>query len=71
MIPGLGKRKELDIEVISKPSDEYQTEAYLITGLPPAPAIMMDDELVVQGKDMTEEAIGAIISWKLGKASDG
>ncbi|MDZ7700143.1 MAG: hypothetical protein U5R49_25525 [Deltaproteobacteria bacterium] len=70
MIPGLGQRFSIDIETIEKTREEYGGKAYADTGLPSAPAIMVDDEVVVQGKDITEEELDAIISWKLKKLSD-
>ncbi len=71
MASRMGERKDLDIEITSRPRDEYQTEAYLKTGLPKAPAIMVRDEIVVQGRDMAEEELDAVISGKRTKAAAG
>ncbi|MCF8083923.1 MAG: thioredoxin family protein [Deltaproteobacteria bacterium] len=70
MIPRLGQRFSIDIETIQKTREEYGGKRYADTGLPHAPAIMVDNEVVVQGRDITEEELEAIISGKLEKRSD-
>jgi hypothetical protein len=49
MMPRLGTKYDVKIEVISKPKAEYQTDAYFELDLPVAPAIMVEDEIVVEG----------------------
>lgn len=66
MIPRLGKKYKVEIETISKPNQEYRTEEYARLGLPAAPAIMVGDELVVQGCDVAEERVEAAICRHLG-----
>ena len=66
MIPRLGKKYKVEIETISKPNQEYRTEEYARLGLPAAPAIMVGDELVVQGCDVAEEKVEAAICRHLG-----
>ncbi len=41
MLPRLGEKYDLEVEVISKPRAEYQTAEYLKLGLPPAAAAMV------------------------------
>jgi hypothetical protein len=66
MMPGLGKKYDIEIETISKPRAEYSTAEYLKQGLPKAPAIMLGDEIVVEGSDISEEKLETIICKYLG-----
>jgi len=66
MLPRLGDLKGVEIEVISKPRAEYQGERYRISGLPPAPAVMLDDEIVAQGRPIAEEQLRGLIAVKQG-----
>lgn len=65
-MPRLGKTYPIEIEVISKPKAEYQTDAYFELDLPLAPAIMVEDEIVVEGADISEHAVEACICRHLG-----
>ena len=56
----------MEIETISKPYQEYRTEEYAKLGLPLAPAIMVGDELIVQGCDVDEDKLEAAICRHLG-----
>jgi hypothetical protein len=56
----------VEIETISKPFQAYRTEEYAKLGLPLAPAIMVGDELVVQGCDVDENKVEAAICRHLG-----
>jgi hypothetical protein len=66
MMPRLGAKYPLDIEVISKPIAEYQTDEYFELDLPAAPAIMVGEEIVVEGGDVAEEILEAAIRRHLG-----
>jgi hypothetical protein len=66
LIPRLGKKYQVEIETISKPNREYRTEEYAKLGLPPAPAIMVGDEVIEQGCDVAEEKVEAAICRHLG-----
>ena len=66
MMPGLGEKYDIEIETISKPRAEFSGAEYLETGLPKAPAIMVGDEVVVQGADISEEKLEAFICKYLG-----
>lgn len=66
MLPRLGQKYEIETEVISKPRAEYHTDEYLKLGLPPAPAVMVGEEVAVQGPDITEEKVEAAIRRHLG-----
>ncbi len=66
MMPRLGEKYDVEIETISKPRAEYSTAEYLEKRLPKAPAIMVGDESVVEGSDIAEEKLEAIICKHLG-----
>jgi glycine cleavage system H lipoate-binding protein len=66
MIPVLGQRYKIEIETTSKPKAEYLTDAYFELDLPVAPAVMVGDEIVVEGADVDQHAIEAAICRQLG-----
>jgi hypothetical protein len=66
MLPRLGEKYAIEVETISKPRAEYQTAEYLQIGLPPAPAAMVGEEVVLQGPDISEEKVEAAICRHLG-----
>lgn len=57
MLPRMEEKYALKIETISKPRDAYRTAEYQATGLPIAPAVMLNDELLVQGAQISEEEL--------------
>lgn len=61
MIPGLGKQNEIEVEIISKPRETYQSRDYARLGLPGAPAIMIGEEVIIQGSDISEEQLETAI----------
>jgi hypothetical protein len=65
-VPRLGKKYEFEIEVISKPIADYQTDEYFELDLPMAPAIMVGEEIVVEGADVAEDKLEAVICRHLG-----
>jgi hypothetical protein len=66
MIPRLGEKYDIEIETISKPRAEFTTDEYLESGWPRAPAMMVGDEIVVQGADISEENLESVICKHLG-----
>lgn len=66
MVPRLGQKYEFETEVISKPIAAYQTDEYFELDLPTAPAIMVGEEIVVEGADVPEEKLEAVICRHLG-----
>jgi hypothetical protein len=61
MMPRLGAKYEIEIEVISKPIAEYQCDEYFELELPVAPAVMVDDEIVAEGADVSQEKVESVI----------
>ena len=66
MVPRLGQKYEIETEVISKPIADYQTDEYFELDLPAAPAIMVGEEIVVEGADVEEDKLEAVICRHLG-----
>ena len=60
-MPGLGKKYDIQIEVISKPKADYSTDEYFDLDLPVAPAVMVGDEIVIEGEDIPQYDIEASI----------
>ena len=66
MASRLGAEYPIEIETISKPRAEYQTEEYMKLDVPHAPAIMVGDEVLVEGSDVAGEKVVAEIRKQLG-----
>ena len=62
----MGQKYELEIETISKPNAEYVTDEYFELDLPVAPAVMVAEEIVVEGSDIPEDELEAVICRYLG-----
>jgi hypothetical protein len=69
MMPRLGQKYEIEIETISKPIAAYQTDEYFELDLPTAPAVMVGEEIVVEGADVGEANLEAVICRHLGLAA--
>jgi len=67
-MPRLGAKYQIEIETISKPKAEYQTDEYFELDLPAAPAVMVGDEIVVEGSDVPEDKLEEVICKHLGLA---
>ena len=67
-MPRLGKEYNIEIEVTSKPKAEYNTDEYFQLDLPLAPAVMVGDEIVVEGADVSEKKLETVICEHLGIA---
>ena len=65
-MPRLGEKYDIEIEILSKPKEEYMTDAYFELELPVAPAVMVGEEIVVEGSDVAEEELEAAIRRHLG-----
>lgn len=66
MIPRLGKTYDIDIDVMERPKEEYATDDYFELDLPVAPAVMVGDEIVVEGTDVSEEELEKVLCSHLG-----
>ena len=65
MIPVLGQKYEINVEVMSKPKEEYMTDEYFELDLPVAPAAMVGEEIVVEGSDVGQFEIETEICKQL------
>jgi hypothetical protein len=63
MIPRLGEKykRVVEVETISKPRQGFRDIEYMNLGLPMAPAVMVGDEIIVQGCEVAEEKVEAAI----------
>lgn len=66
MMPRLGAKYPIEIEVTSKPKADYQTDEYFELNLPVAPAVMVGDEILVEGSSIEEEKLEAAICRHIG-----
>ena len=66
MMPRLGDKYDIEIEVTSKPNSKYMTDEYFALDLPVAPAIMVGEEIVTEGKDVDDFSLEAAICKHLG-----
>ena len=66
MIPRLENKYDIDIEVTAKPQKDYMTDEYFELDLPVAPAIMVGDEVIVEGSGVEEDKMEAAICRHLG-----
>lgn len=66
MIPGLGAKYDIVIEIIAKPKADYMTDEYFELDLPVAPAVMVGEEILVEGTDIAEDLLEAAIGKHLG-----
>jgi hypothetical protein len=70
-MPRLGVKYRVEIEIISKPKSEYQTDEYFELDLPVAPAVMVGDEIVVEGADVSEHEVEVCVCRLLGLPEPG
>jgi hypothetical protein len=60
-MPRLGEKYEIEMETTSRPKEEYMTDEYFELDLPVAPAVMVGDEIVVEGSDIADDKLEAAI----------
>ncbi len=65
-MPRLGEKYKITVESVSKSREEYRSDAYKASGLPVAPAVMVEDEIAAQGPEITMAKIEAVIRRQLG-----
>lgn len=65
MIPVLGQKYDIHIEVTSKPKAEYHTDGYFELEQPVAPAIMVGEDIVVEGSDIEQFEVESSICRQL------
>lgn len=66
MMPRLGAKYPVEFDITSKPKAEYTTDEYFELDLPVAPAVMVGDDIVVEGRDVPEHDLEVHICRHLG-----
>ena len=66
MMLRLGEKYDIEIETISKPIAEYNTDEYFELDLPVAPAVTVGEEIVIEGSDVSDEKLESVICKHLG-----
>jgi hypothetical protein len=66
MMPKFDEKYDIEIEITSKAKPEYLTDEYFALDLPVAPAIMVGEEIVTEGKDVDDHTLEAAICMQLG-----
>jgi hypothetical protein len=66
MMPRLGEKYDIDIQTVSKPKAEYLTDEYFEQDLPVAPAVMVGEEIMVEGTDISQDKLESAICRQLG-----
>ena len=64
-MPRLGAKYDIEIVTIEKPIDEYMTDEYFELDLPVAPAIMVGNEIIVEGADISKKKLEVAIRTAL------
>ncbi|MEE4241036.1 MAG: hypothetical protein V2I36_06195 [Desulfopila sp.] len=65
-MPRLGKKYPVEVDVTTIPKSEYETDEYFAFDLPVAPAVMVGDEIVVEGTDVSDHQLESCICRQLG-----
>ena len=65
-MPRLGEKYDVEIETVSKLKAEYLSDEYFVLDLPVAPAIMVGDEIVIEGHDIDDNSVEEIVCRHLG-----
>jgi hypothetical protein len=62
MMPRSGAEyRDIEIEVMSGPVAAYQTDEYFELDLPVAPAVMVSDEIVIEGAGISQDKVEKVI----------
>ncbi len=65
-MPRLGAKYPIEFDLFSQPMAKYQTDEYFERDMPVAPAVMVGEEIVVEGSDIAEDELEAVICRHLG-----
>ena len=64
-MPRLGAKYDIEMVTIEKPKDEYMADEYFELDLPVAPAIMVGNEIIVEGADISKKKLEVAIRTAL------
>ena len=65
-MPRVGEKYDIEISITSKAKSAYLTDEYFALDLPVAPAIMVGDEIITEGKDVDDYTLETSICRHLG-----
>lgn len=71
MLPRVDEEAEIAIEIIVKRRQEFQSAAFAELGLPRAPAIMINNGVIVAGQDIDEGRLVQEIRRRLARMGKG
>jgi hypothetical protein len=66
MMSSLDSKYDIDLEITSRPRKEYLTDEYSKLGLPVAPALIVGEEIITEGKDVDDHSVERAICRQLG-----
>ena len=61
----LEENYDIEVDITSKPKAEYMTDEYFELDQPVAPAVMVGEEIVVEGSDVARHVIETAICKQL------
>jgi hypothetical protein len=65
MLPGLGDKTGVEIEIVEKSREEYSSDSYAAANLPVAPAVMIDGEVIAVQNIITQSQMENLIENRL------
>ena len=71
IVPGLGDKFGIEIEIVEKTRDEYLSESYIGTKLPVAPSIMIDEEVIDAHSIIARSQLEKIIANRIKANTQG
>lgn len=70
MASGLEAGDGIAVEIIIKTKEAYRSEDHKRSNLPAAPAVMIGDDIIVQGADLSEKQLEEAIAGYLFKSGE-
>ena len=65
MLPGLGDKTGVEIEIVEKSREEYRSDLYTATNQPVAPAVMLDGEVIALQNLFTQSQMEKLINDRI------
>ncbi len=65
MAPGLSAKFSVEVETETHTREHYKSDEWLETDLPAAPAIMLGDDVIAEGGDISEDELESEIQSRL------
>lgn len=61
----MSAKHSVNVEIVTHTRDYYRSDEWSETDLPCAPAIMIDDDVIVEGENISEEDLESEIAQRL------